>query len=158
MGRTEYFDDPQAPDANSLVPAASAVVEDDQGRVLLHLRSDSGNWSIPGGAMEPGESQSGPDDRARGPRRDGGPRPTGADRRRLQRPGHVVAYDDGEVRQEFSVCFGCEPIGGAPSADSKESDDVRWVARDELATLSITPAIRRRLDDHFAGRSEASFG
>ena len=28
-------------------------------------------------------------------------------------PRHVVAYADGEVRQEFSVCFACRPIGGS---------------------------------------------
>jgi 8-oxo-dGTP pyrophosphatase MutT (NUDIX family) len=156
MGRTEYFDDPQAPAANSLVPAASAVVEDDQGRVLLHLRSDSGNWSIPGGAMEPGESLAQTVVREV-------LEETGVQVRPVRvvgvysDPGHVVAYDDGEVRQEFSVCFACEPIGGKPSADSEESDDVRWVPRDELLGLPITPAIRRRLDDHFAGGSEASF-
>ena len=156
MGRTEYFDDPQAPAANSLVPAASAVVEDEKGRVLLHLRSDSGNWSIPGGAMEPGESLAQTVVREV-------LEETGVQVRPVRivgvysDPSHVVAYGDGEVRQEFSVCFACEPIGGAPSADSEESDDVRWVAREELATLPITPAIRRRLDDHFAGRSEASF-
>lgn len=156
MGRTEYFDDPQAPAPNSLVPAASAVVEDDQGRVLLHLRSDSGNWSIPGGAMEPGESLAQTVVREVFEE-------TGVQVRPARivgvysDPGHVVAYDDGEVRQEFSVCFACEPTGGAPSACSNESNDVRWVARSELPDLPITPAIRRRLDDHFAGRSEASF-
>jgi 8-oxo-dGTP pyrophosphatase MutT (NUDIX family) len=156
MGRTEYFDEPQAPTPNSLVPAASAVVEDDQGRVLLHLRSDSGNWSIPGGAMEPGESLAQTVVREV-------LEETGVQVRPVRvvgvysDPSHVVAYDDGEVRQEFSVCFACEPTGGAPSPDSEESDAVRWVAREELAALAITPAIRRRLDDHFSGRSEASF-
>ena len=30
MGRRDYYDDPDAPAANSLVPAASAVVVDDE--------------------------------------------------------------------------------------------------------------------------------
>ncbi len=156
MPRTEYFDDPDAPAANSLVPAASAVVVDDEGRVLLHLRADTGNWSIPGGGMEPGESLS--ECIVREVREE-----TGIDVRPVRvvgvytDPGHVVAYDDGEVRQEFSVCLACEPVAGTMDASSDESDEVRWFRRDQLADLQITPSIRRRLDDYFAGRSEARF-
>ena len=56
MPRTDYYDDPDAPAANSLVPAASAVVVDDAGRVLLHRRKDNDQWALPGGAVELGES------------------------------------------------------------------------------------------------------
>ena len=52
MRRVEHFNDPDAPAANSLVPAASAVVVDQAGRILLHRRNDNDLWSIPGGAME----------------------------------------------------------------------------------------------------------
>lgn len=54
--RRDYLDDPNAPKANRVVPAASAIVLDDAGRILLHKRTDNGLWSIPGGEMEPGES------------------------------------------------------------------------------------------------------
>jgi len=56
MGRTDYYDDPEAPASISLVVAASAVVTDGAGRVLLLRRSDSGNWALPGGTLELGES------------------------------------------------------------------------------------------------------
>jgi ADP-ribose pyrophosphatase YjhB (NUDIX family) len=56
MSRIDYYDDPQAPPANSLVPAASAIVVDDLGRLLLHRRRDNDKWALPGGAMELGES------------------------------------------------------------------------------------------------------
>jgi hypothetical protein len=42
MGRRDYYDDPEAPMPNSLVPAASAVVVDEGGRILLHRRRDNG--------------------------------------------------------------------------------------------------------------------
>ena len=29
-------------------------------------------------------------------------------------PRHVSVYDDGEVRQQFSVCFLCRAVGGEP--------------------------------------------
>lgn len=56
MGRRDYEDDPDAPAANSLVPAASAVVVDSAGRILLQRRADNGMWALPGGAMNLGES------------------------------------------------------------------------------------------------------
>lgn len=157
MPRTEYFHDPDAPEANSLVPAASAVVVDDTGRVLLHLRVDTGNWSIPGGGMEPGESIA--ECVIREVREE-----TGIEVRPVRlvgvysHPSHVVAYDDGEVRQEFSVCFACEPVGGDTDASSNESEDVRWFsARNWASSRSRRPsgagstttsrsAPRRRLD------------
>ena len=59
MGRVDYFHDPAAPAANSLVVGTSAVVTDGEGRILLHRRADSGNWALPGGAMELGETLAG---------------------------------------------------------------------------------------------------
>lgn len=52
MARTEFYDDPAAPEPNSLVVAASAVVSDDKGRILLQRRTDSSLWALPGGGME----------------------------------------------------------------------------------------------------------
>lgn len=37
------------------LPGVSAVVFDDQGRVLLGRRADNGRWSVIGGIPEPGE-------------------------------------------------------------------------------------------------------
>lgn len=39
-----------------LLVGAALLVLDDQNRLLMMKRSDSGCWGIPGGAMEPGES------------------------------------------------------------------------------------------------------
>ena len=41
--------------AKSIV-TGGAVIKDESGRILLQRRSDYGNWGLPGGAMEPGES------------------------------------------------------------------------------------------------------
>lgn len=45
--RTEYYDDPAAPQPNSMVVAASAFVTDDQGRILLQRRRDNDLWASP---------------------------------------------------------------------------------------------------------------
>jgi 8-oxo-dGTP pyrophosphatase MutT (NUDIX family) len=47
--RIDWLDDPNAPEINSLVPSASAVVVDEAGRVLLIHRTDNDLWSVPGG-------------------------------------------------------------------------------------------------------------
>ena len=58
MGRRiDYYDDPAAPPANSVKPSAAAFVMH-QSKVLLTQRTDNGNWTMPGGAMDPGESLS----------------------------------------------------------------------------------------------------
>ena len=59
MTRTDHYNDPGAPRANNIVPAASAVVVDLAGRILLHRRTDNQLWSIPGGGMEIGETIAG---------------------------------------------------------------------------------------------------
>ena len=56
MARTDYYQDPNAPKANSMVVAVTAFVQDQAGRVLMIRRTDSGKYSIPGGGQEFGET------------------------------------------------------------------------------------------------------
>ncbi|MGY9068567.1 NUDIX hydrolase [Streptomyces sp. CAS3] len=154
MGRRDYEDDPDAPAANSLVPAASAVVVDGSGRILLQRRRDNGMWALPGGAMRIGESL--PDCAVRETREE-----TGFDVEIVgivgtySNPRHVFAYDDGEVRQEFSVCFLARPTAGQ-LAVSEESTDVRWFRPSEVDSLPMVPGIRMRVDDWREGNMPAA--
>jgi len=153
MGRRDYEDDPDAPAANSLVPAASAVVVDDAGRILLQRRRDNGMWALPGGAMNFGESL--PDCAVRETLEE-----TGYDVEitgivgTYTNPRHVFAYDDGEVRQEFSICFLARPVGGH-IAVSDESTDVRWFTPAEVNDLPMVPSIRKRVNDWREGNMPA---
>jgi 8-oxo-dGTP pyrophosphatase MutT (NUDIX family) len=151
MSRVDYYNDPAAPAPNSLVPAASAIVVDDQGRVLLQRRRDNELWALPGGGMELGESVG---ETARREVRE----ETGYDVEVLHvvgvysDPKHVFAYSDGEVRQEFSVCVACRVTGGE-LATSEESHEVAWFDPVAATTeLSMHPRIRSRLLDYVAGR------
>lgn len=39
-----------------LVPSVAAIIHDERGRILLLRQRDGGRWSLPAGAIEPGES------------------------------------------------------------------------------------------------------
>jgi len=149
MSRIDYYDDPKAPKANSLVPAASAVVTDTEGRILLQRRRDNELWALPGGGMEAGESIA--ETAMREVLEE-----TGYEVRPLyvigvySDPKHVFAYDDGEVRQEFSVCIACEVTGGR-LAVSEESYEVSWFTHSEIDQLKMHDRIRVRILDYAAG-------
>jgi ADP-ribose pyrophosphatase YjhB (NUDIX family) len=74
---------------------------------MIH-RTDNDKYSIPGGGVEVGESISGAVIREV-------EEETGIDVEVIKligvfsEPHHVIAYDDGEVRQEFSIWFPREP-------------------------------------------------
>jgi 8-oxo-dGTP pyrophosphatase MutT (NUDIX family) len=149
MSRIDYYDDPKAPAANSLVPAVSAVVVDDAGRLLLQRRQDNGLWALPGGGLEVGESVGEAVIREVVEETGYQVEPTyviGV----YSDPKHVFAYDDGEVRQEFSVCIAAHVTGGHLKV-SNESTEVAWFTPEEAKTLAIHPRIRARIDDYLAG-------
>jgi NUDIX domain len=56
--RRQFFHDPAAPTPAGLLPAAFAAVRNGLGQVLLVRRADDGNWELPGGHVEVGESAS----------------------------------------------------------------------------------------------------
>lgn len=149
MARVDYYGDPAAPKPNSLVVAASAVVADAQGRILVQRRSDNGLWALPGGGMDFGESIG--DCAVREAKEE-----TGYDVRPLHivgvysDPAHVFAYDDGEVRQEFSVCIACDLTSGQLSVSS-ESIQVEWMTPTEIRASDMHPRIRVRITDCLSG-------
>jgi ADP-ribose pyrophosphatase YjhB (NUDIX family) len=54
--RIDYLNDPDAPQATSIVPSANVIVVNDQDEILMIRRTDNDNWAVPGGGMDPGES------------------------------------------------------------------------------------------------------
>lgn len=144
MTRLDYLNDPTAPEANSIAVAVSAFVQDDEGRILMIRRTDNGLYSIPGGQVEPGEKLT--QSAAREVNEETGIDITVTGLIGLYSdPNHVISYDDGEVRQEFSICFRARPLGGLPRT-SNESSEVRWCTQDELASLQVHPSTQLRID------------
>lgn len=56
--RIDFRDDPDAPKATSIVPSANVAVTNDARELLMIRRTDNGNWAMPGGAVDLGESLS----------------------------------------------------------------------------------------------------
>ncbi|SKD28632.1 Putative MutT/NUDIX-like protein [Mycobacteroides abscessus subsp. massiliense] len=156
MARTDYYNDPNAPEPNSVVPSASAIVTDEQGRVLLVKRRDNTLWALPGGGHDIGESieqtairevkeETGLDVEVTGL--------VGI----YTNPNHIVAFTDGEVRQQFSLCFTTELRGGELAIDH-ESTDIAWTAPDDIGQLDMHPSMRLRITHYLEQRPAPYLG
>jgi ADP-ribose pyrophosphatase YjhB (NUDIX family) len=156
MARVDYYNDPNAPKANSIVPSVTAIVPDERGAILLVHKTDNDLWALPGGAMDVGESMA--DAVIREVTEE-----TGIDVEVTgvvgiySNPNHVMAYDDGEVRQQCSICFTTRMLGGQ-LATSNETKEVRFVDPADLDSLSIHPSMRLRIDHYLEHRSAPYIG
>ncbi|KUF15702.1 NUDIX domain-containing protein [Streptomyces silvensis] len=154
MARTEYYDDPNAPKPNSMVVAASAVVTDEQGRILLQRRRDNDLWALPGGGMELADSL--PGAAVREVKEE-----TGLDVvitglvGTYTDPRHIIEYTDGEVRRQFNVCFTARIVGGR-LVISEESTELKFVDSKEVEELPMHHTQRLRIQ-HFLERRENPF-
>ena len=154
MGRRiDYYDDPEAPKANSLVPSVNVVVVNDADEILMIRRSDNENWAVPGGAIDLGESmtqaairetkeESGIDCEITGL--------VGI----YTDPKHIILYtSNGEARQEFSILLTGRPVGGTPTP-SDESTEVRWVKPSEVIGYNMDRSMLMRIE-HYLDRPAA---
>ena len=129
-----------------LMPGVCALVFNDRGEILLHRRSDTGRWAVPGGIMEPGEVPA-----------------TAVVREVLEETGvkvvperitgvyttPVLTYPNGDLAQYVLTAFACRFVEGTPRVNDDESLEVRFFPLDVLPELS--PAHRARIEHARAG-------
>src|SRR6202522_4499045 len=120
--RIDYYDDPNAPKANSLIPSVNVIVVNDAGEILMIRRTDSDNWAVPGGAIDLGESVA--QAAVRETREETGIECevtgiTGI----YSDPRHVILYtSNGEVLQEFSIVLTARPRSDEQTPSSEHSE------------------------------------
>jgi ADP-ribose pyrophosphatase YjhB (NUDIX family) len=145
--RIDFYDDPDAPQANSLVPSVNVVVVNDAGEILMIRRTANDNWTVPGGAINLGESVA--QAAVRETREESGVECeitgiTGI----YSDPKHVVLYtSNGEARQEFSIVLTARPLRGQPTSSS-ESSEVRGVPVPEVRDYTMDRSMRIRINDY----------
>jgi 8-oxo-dGTP pyrophosphatase MutT (NUDIX family) len=142
----EYFHDRHPPPVHGLVVVVYAITRDGRGRVLLVRRTDDGNWELPGGRVEVGETVA------------------AALRREVLEesgitialtgvsgvysdPGHIVVYAVEGARQQVALCLHARPDrpDQLPRPDGIEDTAAAWFTAAETTALAMHPDVRRRL-------------
>ncbi|WP_030902004.1 NUDIX hydrolase [Streptomyces sp. NRRL F-5126] len=135
MGTPDFIRDIRADAGHQLLvlPGVTAVVFDDEGRVLLGRRADNGEWALVAGIPEPGEQPA-----------------AAAVREVFEETGvhcetervvsvHAmrkpITYPNGDVCQFMDITFACRAIGGEAHVHDEESLEVGWFPVDALPEL-----------------------
>ena len=131
----------------------SAAIFDEQGRVFLTRRTDNGQWCLPGGRMESGESVAEACEREV-------LEETGLHVRvkRLvgvySHPDQLVLYPDGNKAHIVALHFEAEVVGGQPDV-SNETTGFGYFTLAEIETLEMMGRHRERVLDSLEKRSQA---
>lgn len=137
--------------AQAIRPSVSAVVLH-EGRLLLQQRADSGEWGLPGGSVEIGETVT-----------------TAIAREVHEETGfevgvgrligvysdprfQIVRYPDGRVWHYVNLCFACELRGGQARPAPGETLAVGWFVPEALPP-DLVSLHRRRIEDALAGEA-----
>ena len=154
MARRDYYYDKGSPKPNSIKPAAAVALFNDQGQILLLRRKDNDKWTMPGGTLDYGESMTSCAIREVREETGFGIRITGLIGTYTD-PNILIAYSDGEVRQEFTLVYAAEIETGELKIDD-ESKEAVWVDLSAVAQLPLAESQRRRLVDvvHFRSKRQ----
>lgn len=133
-----------------LLPSISVHVFDEARRMLLVRLRDDGQWSTPGGTIEPDEFPS-----------DAAVREAWEETGLLVRPDRllgvyggphcVVHYPNGDESQYVIIAIGCSVIGGTARPDHDETVELRYCTESEAANLTLTPWLRTHLRIVYGG-------
>jgi len=131
----------------------SAAIFDQDGRILLTRRADNGQWCLPGGGVESGESVAEACEREVFEE-------TGL-RVRVRRlvgvyshPDQLVIYPDGNKAHIIALHFTAEVVGGEPGL-SNETTDFGYFTLPEVEGLEMIGRHKERVSDTLGNYPEA---
>ena len=143
--RSDFFYREDAPEINSIKPAAAVAILNGNKELLMLHRKDNKKWTMPGGTLEFGESMV--DCALREVKEESGLSVEIKDIiATYTDPNIRVAYSDGEVRQEFTIVYYGETKDFDVKLDAESSQFV-WIPLDEVNNLSLADSQRRRIAD-----------
>ncbi|MEU0897649.1 NUDIX hydrolase [Streptomyces massasporeus] len=115
------------------LPGVTALVFDDEGRVLLNRRADTRRWSVLGGIPDPGEQPAAC--AVREVYEETAVRCV-AERVVLVQALQPVTYENGDTCQYMDITFRCRAVDGEAKVNDEESVDVAWFDVDALPELN----------------------
>jgi 8-oxo-dGTP pyrophosphatase MutT (NUDIX family) len=138
------------------IPSVTIVVFDEQGRVLLVKDAGSGQWTTPGGAIDPGE------------------RPADAAVREMWEetnllvelthitgiyggPEFIITYPNGDQTSYFMTVFAARIAGGKMRPDQVEILEADYFAPDDLDRLDLSSWKRLVLADAFQSQPQTRY-
>lgn len=139
--------------ADLKVGCAAAIFDDSGTKLLLTRRSDNGQWCLPGGGMDPGESATEACEREVFEET----RLTGSATRLIgiyTSPDRITAYADGNRFQYVSLLFEVQVTDGEPGS-SDETTDVAYFLEEEISGLDLMQNHLERIPDIFARKTAA---
>ena len=142
----------------------TAYVEDDEGRVLLGRRSDTGEWALVYGINEPGEEPA--DTVIREVKEETGVDVVPTALVSVKAGKNITTYANGDRTQYLDLTFACRLAEGGcsvPRVGDDESLEVGWFSPDALPEpLAVTTQVRmgrvRAWREQGSGAALFSFG
>jgi ADP-ribose pyrophosphatase YjhB (NUDIX family) len=150
---TQVLYGPRLAKEGKLRLGCSAAIFDEQGRVLLTRRADNGQWCLPGGAVDAGESVAEACEREV-------LEETGL-RVRVRRlvgvyshPDQLVIYPDGNKAHIVALHFEAEIMSGEPGL-SDETTDFGYFTVEQIQTMELIGRHKERIIDSLEKHPQA---
>ena len=145
------------PGHTRVLPAAFAAVRNSAGQLLLVRRIDDGNWELPGGRIEVGETAATTVVREVAEESGITIELTGL-AGVYSDPTHVLVDPDDTIHQQLALCFHAVPAAPTdadqPRPDHDETDAAAWFSTGDIDNLKIHPAMQLRIDHALGGESQ----
>lgn len=148
-----FYGDRIGKEAKLVVVCATAIFDPTGEKLLLTRRADNGEWCMPGGHMEPGESAI--EASARETEEETGLKvKVGRLIGLYATPHRIATYPDGNRIQSVVLSFEATPVGGELSL-SDETTEVGFYSLEDVKTMGIPEHQTERIIDAF-NRSEST--